>query len=164
MSPPVESRSGRARDLRRLARQVVAFAAVGGAGVLLDVGVFNLLTATVLSVHVAGGPLLAKTTSTSVAIVANWIGNRTVTFRAQRRRDALREAIEFAVVSLAGSAIAVGCLGLSHYALHLTSRVADNISANVVGLLLGSAFRFVAYRTWVYGPRRVAAQEEAAVQ
>jgi putative flippase GtrA len=143
---------------RRLVRQLVSFAAVGGGGFLLDVGVFNLLTATVLSSHVAGGPIAAKAISTTIAIIANWIGNRTLTFRTQRRADALREAVEFTIVSLLGSAIAVGCLGFSHYALHLTSRLADNVSANVVGLLLGSAFRFVAYRSWVYGARRIDAR------
>jgi putative flippase GtrA len=49
-----------------------------------------------------------------------------------------------------GSAIAVGCLAISHYLLGLTSPLADNISANVVGLILGTAFRFWAYRTFVF--------------
>lgn len=31
-------------------------------------------------------------------------------------------------------------------------------------VLLGSAFRFVAYRTWVYGTRRLAAESEATLQ
>ena len=35
--------------------------------------------------------------------------------------------------------------------LGLTSRWADNISANVVGLALGTAFRFWSYRTFVFG-------------
>ena len=141
------------RERLRLGRQLVTFAAIGGVGFVLDVGIFNLLTASVLSSHVAGGPMVAKAISTTVAIAANWIGNRTLTFRDERRTDAAREAVEFALVSLAGSAISLACLGLSHYALGLTSRLADNVSANVIGLLAGSAFRFVAYRSWVFGRR-----------
>lgn len=149
---------------RRLARELLQFAAVGGAGFLLDVGLFNLLSLTVLSAHVVhGGPLYAKAISTTVAIAANWIGNRWLTFRDSRRTDVLREAVEFGLVSIVGSLIAVACLGLSHYGMHLTTSLDDNVSANVIGLVLGSAFRFVAYRYWVYGARRSPAGAGSAV-
>ena len=147
----------------RLSRQAATFVAVGGAGWLLDVGVFNLLTATVFSSQVDGGPIIAKAISTTLAIIANWIGNRTFTFRETRRTDVVREAVEFALVSLAGGAIAIGCLGVSHYVLGFTSRFADNIAANVVGLALGAAFRFVVYRSWVFNPRRAPAEPVPAV-
>ncbi|RZU66721.1 putative flippase GtrA [Microterricola gilva] len=142
---------------RTLLHQLLSFAVIGGAGFLLDVGVFNLLSLTVFSAHVvSGGPLYAKSTSTVVAIAANWIGNRWLTFRESKRSEAVREAIEFGMVSLAGGAIALLCLWISHYALGLHSSVADNISANVVGLLLGSTFRFVVYRNWVFNANRTA--------
>lgn len=144
-------------------RQLLSFTVVGGAGFLLDVGMFNLLSLTLFSAHaVAGGPLYAKAISTLVAIVANWLGNRWLTFRDTRRADVVREAVEFGLVSLAGGAIALACLGISHYALGLHSTLADNISANVIGLLLGSAFRFVAYRSWVFGGRRPLARPASA--
>ena len=38
--------------------------------------------------------------------------------------------------------------------LGFTSLLADNISANVVGLVLGTAFRFLMYRYWVFGSTR----------
>ena len=41
-------------------------------------------------------------------------------------------------------------MAVSHYVLGLRSAVADNVSANVVGVGLGTAFRFVAYRFWVF--------------
>ena len=43
-------------------------------------------------------------------------------------------------------------LVLSHDVLGLTSRLADNTSANVVGLALGTVFRFVTYRRFVFAP------------
>ena len=46
--------------------------------------------------------------------------------------------------------IAVGCLWFSHYVLGFTSALADNISANVIGLGLGTLFRFWSYRKWVF--------------
>jgi putative flippase GtrA len=46
--------------------------------------------------------------------------------------------------------ISVGVLWVSHYVLGFTSPLADNISANVVGLGLGTLFRFWSYRRWVF--------------
>jgi putative flippase GtrA len=70
-------------------------------------------------------------------------------------------------VSLAGAGIALGCLWVSHYALGLTSVLDDNIATNVVGLALGTGFRFALYRWWVYSARRrngtVKALEPAAI-
>ena len=45
---------------------------------------------------------------------------------------------------------ALACLGLSHYFLDLRSPLADNISAKVVGIGLGTLFRFWAYRRFVF--------------
>jgi hypothetical protein len=50
--------------------------------------------------------------------------------------------------------IAMLCLWVSHYLLGFDNLVADNISKNVVGLFLGTAFRFLLYRFWVYGHHR----------
>jgi hypothetical protein len=46
--------------------------------------------------------------------------------------------------------IAMTCLWISHYLIGLTSPLADNISANVVGLGLAVVFRFWAYRKHVF--------------
>ena len=138
-------------------RQAVLFLAVGGVGFVVDVGVFNVLRATVLApAYVPGGAIWAKIISLTLAIAVNWIGNRTIAFRRVRHRgdgEAIaREAIDFLVASLLGSAVALLCLAISHYGLQLTSATADNISANVVGLALGTALRFALYRGWVFRP------------
>jgi hypothetical protein len=39
---------------------------------------------------------------------------------------------------------------VSHYVLGFESRLADNISANGVGLVLGTMFRFWSYRRFVW--------------
>jgi putative flippase GtrA len=62
----------------------------------------------------------------------------------------VREGLQFAVVSVGGMLIALGCLWMSHYVLGFTSVLADNVSSNVVGLALGAAFRFWLYRVWVF--------------
>lgn len=154
--------------MRQLIGQFARFGVVGFGGLVIDIGAFNLLRLTVLAPEqIAEGPLIAKAISTALAITANWLGNRYWTFRTTRRRQALREAVEFVAVSAAGSLIALACLWVSHYMLGLTSAVADNISSNVIGLALGTAFRFFCYRSWVFHPRRSAADrppERAAVR
>lgn len=150
-----ESRTG----ARGVLRDLMRFALVGGVGLVVDVAVFNLLRATVLADgRVAGAVLVAKAISISAAILTNWAGNRWWTFRSHRQARMLPEAAAFFAVSLIGSAISLLCLAISHYALGLTSALADNVSANVIGLVLGSAFRFVASRAWVFAahePRRL---------
>lgn len=141
--------------MRNLLAQFARFGIVGVIGLVVDLGVFNLLRATVLapeSIH--EGPVLAKVASTVLAIVANWIGNRYWTFRDHRGRQLWREFAAFLAVSLAGSAIGLLCLWVSHYLLGFTSILADNLSGNVIGLALGTAFRFTFYKLWVFAPHR----------
>nr|WP_276499160.1 GtrA family protein [Agromyces luteolus] len=131
------------------------FGIVGLIGFVIDVALFNALRVGVFGTDTwAQTAIGAKTISTSVAIVFNWLGNRYWTFRRHRRRHVLREFAEYLVVSLGGMAISLICLWVSHHVLGFTSLLADNISSNVIGLGLGTAFRFVLYRYWVYGHHR----------
>jgi putative flippase GtrA len=141
--------------MRTLVAQFMRFIGVGAIGFVIDFAVFNLLIATFLSAQsVHEGPLIAKVISTTLAIVFNWIGNRHWTFRAHRGRQLLREGVEFGIVSVGGMLIGLACLWVSHYALGFTSVLADNISGNVIGLGLGTLFRFTFYRLWVFAPHR----------
>jgi putative flippase GtrA len=148
------------RDSRiTLVRQLLSFGLVGGVGLVVDIAVFNALRTTVFEPHlVHGGPIIAKVISTSIAIVVNWIGNRYWTFRTERRTETraavLREGVEFALVSVVGAGIALGCLWISHYELGFTSVLDDNLATNVVGLALGTVFRFALYRVWVFSGHR----------
>lgn len=135
--------------------QLFRFGMVGGVGLVVDVALFNLLRVTVLSPELLHeGPVVAKAISTSAAIAVNWVGNRYWTFGPHRRPRAFREGFEFALVSVGGMLIGLACLWVSHYVLGFTSLLADNISSNVIGLALGTAFRFWLYRVWVFGPQR----------
>lgn len=141
-----------------LGAQLGKFGAVGLVGFAVDVTVFNILRATVFSPELThAGPIYAKIISTVLAIIVNWIGNRYWTFSEHRQSQTLREGIEFLAVSLVGMGIGLACLWISHYALGMTSVLADNISSNVIGLGLGTAFRFVLYRYWVFAPGRSSA-------
>jgi len=163
VSPLAVSHASIRSHVRALFGQLARFGVVGLGGFVIDIGVFNLLIFTVFSAdRIHEGPIYAKIISTALAIIFNWLGNRYWTFGNTRRSQVLREGIEFIAVSIAGSLIALLCLWVSHYLLGFTSQLADNVSSNVVGLALGTAFRFIFYRYWVFHPERSAAVVETA--
>ncbi|WP_167550849.1 GtrA family protein [Cryobacterium arcticum] len=139
----------------RLARYALKFGVVGGAGFLVNVGIFNLLRSGVLGGgDFVQGPLGASMIAAAISILFNWVGNRFWTFREHRRQDLGLELLEYAAVSVAGMFFQIACLYVSHYVLGFTSLLADNISGNFMGIGLGTVFRFVVFRYWVYGSHR----------
>ncbi|MGV1034579.1 MAG: GtrA family protein [Microbacteriaceae bacterium] len=147
-----------------ISRYALKFGVVGGLGFIIDLGISNALWAHGLSTGSDAwmyGPVGAKLISTSVAILFNWVGNRYWVFRAHRRRDVLKELFEFVIVSIGGMLIALGALWFTHHVLGLNNLVANNVAGNVVGLGLGTIFRFVLYRYWVYGHHRTEVIEGA---
>lgn len=139
----------------RLVRYALKFGVVGLVGYFVDVLVFNALRLGVTGTdHFFQGPIGAKIVSVTIATLATWFGNRYWTFREHRRKNFVLELFEFSVVSVGGLGIGLLCLWISHYVLGLDSLLADNISTNVIGLFIGTAFRFLLYRFWVYGHHR----------
>ena len=133
-----------------LIAQLAKFGVVGAVAYVVDVGLFNLLSYVGSPPLLEGQPLAAKVASAGVATVVAWLGNRYWTFRHQRRPDRAREFGLYLVMCMIGLLISLSCLWVSHYVLGFTSPLADNISANVIGLAAGTAFRFWAYRRFVF--------------
>ena len=133
-----------------LIRQIAKFGVVGACAFVIDVSVFNVLLYAGESPLLAGQPLWAKIVSSGVATVASWLGNRFWTFRHTRRPQALRELALFVLMCTIGLGLSLLCLAVSHYVLGFKSGLADNIAANVVGLAVGTTFRFWAYRQLVF--------------
>ncbi|MDD9349009.1 GtrA family protein [Mumia sp.] len=130
--------------------EVARFGTVGLAGYVTDVVVFNLLRYAGDPGVLEHKPVTAKILSVAVAMIVTYVGNRQWTWRGRSTRSVHREVVLFVVMNGIGMLIAVGCLAFSHYVLGLDSALADNISANVVGLGLGTLFRFWAYRRFVF--------------
>ncbi|MFD5318327.1 GtrA family protein [Streptomyces sp. NPDC127098] len=131
--------------MRGIAHEVAKFGTVGALGVVVNVVVFNLCT------QGAGlAPVRSGVLATTAAIVTNYVGNRYWTYRDRDKSGRSREASLFLLFSGVGMVIENGVLALSHYGLDFTSSLADNVAKNVVGLGLGSLFRFWSYRTWVF--------------
>ncbi len=136
-----------------LVREAIKFGVVGAVAFVVDVGVMNLLRHTVME----DKPTTAKVVSASVATVVAWVGNRSWTFRHRRNRAVHHEALLFFVTNGIALLIGAGCIAFSHYVLDLRSLAADNV-ANIIGIGLGTLFRFWAYRQFVF-TREILAEE-----
>lgn len=130
------------------------FGVVGIIAYIVDVGVFNLIRLAMPDEVAWPWLMLARGIAFAASTVVAWIGNRYWTFRENRRTDVLAEFVEFIIVAVAGLGIVLACLYVSHYMLGFDSLLADNISSNVIGFVLATAFRFLLYRYWVYGDNR----------
>lgn len=155
--------------LALVVREGLKFGVVGAVAYVVDLGVFNLLLHVGEEPVLDGRPLTAKVVSVCVATMVAWLGNRYWTFRRRRRSAVPRELLLFVLVNVGGLLLALVPLAVSRYVLGLTSPVADNIAANVVGLALGTLFRFLMYRTVVFAsvepadvPLEAAAEEVGA--
>lgn len=152
--------TGRYARLVRSGRELIVgygtkFIVVGTLGYVIDLVLFNgLRLGTETHEPLLDSSFSAKAISVTVATFATWVGNRYWTFRSRRRPERFRELLEFSLVAVGGMGISLGCLWVSREVLDFTSLFADNIAANVVGLGLATAFRFLLYRYWVYGDGR----------
>jgi putative flippase GtrA len=125
-------------------RELLGFATVGLLAYAVDLALFTCLRGP------AGlGPLTAKALSFVAACSVAYAGNALGTYRAARARS-LRTYAAFFLVNLAGAAVQLLCLAVSHYGLGLTSQRADTVSGAVIGMTLATILRFWGTRTWVF--------------
>lgn len=140
-----------------LLRELGKFGVVGALSYVVDMGLFNYCR---VRLHIE--PLTAKTISTAIAATVAFIGNRFWTWRHRERSGLGREYALYFLLNAVGLGIGLACLALSHYALGAVwapgrSLLADNISQGVVGMALGTMFRFWSYRRFVFRAPVVAA-------
>ena len=71
-------------------------------------------------------------------------------FRDRQARHADGGVVAFVVINLLTMTIPIACLWISRNGLGLDDPLSDNVSANVIGLLLANAARFFLFRTYVF--------------
>jgi putative flippase GtrA len=151
--------------MQRLTAEAAKFIAVGGVATLVALALFNLL------VHgLPGGepgpmhasPLPAYVIANLVGMVISYRGSRSWAFRHREPVGVAGGMLSYFVINTVTMAIPLLCLAFSRYVLDLDSALADNVSANVVGLALGNAARFWAFRRYVFLSRRRLRRREMA--
>ncbi|WP_037885592.1 GtrA family protein [Streptomyces sp. NRRL S-646] len=130
--------------LRRLAHEVAKFGAVGALGTVVNFGVSNLLW------HLTSlQAVRANVIATVVAIGVNYLGFRYFTYRDRDKSARTKELSLFLAFSAVGLVIENGILYAAIYGFGWESSLQRNIF-KVVGIGLGTLFRFWSYRTWVF--------------
>ncbi|MFC0601410.1 GtrA family protein [Streptomyces palmae] len=138
-----ERRTMRAR-VRQLAQEIAKFGAVGGLGVGVNLGVFNLIR------HVSDLPMVrASIIATIVAIAFNYVGFRYFTYRDRDKSGRTREATLFLLFSAVGLVIENGLLFVTTYGFGWDSRLQANVF-KFLGIGVATLFRFWSYRSWVF--------------
>jgi putative flippase GtrA len=138
------------QQFRHLVHEMGKFGAVGSVAYLVD-------SAILLALDAQGWePLISKTVSTVVAATVAFAGNRFWTWRHRARSGLAREYGLFSVFNAIGLGISLACLGVTYHWLGTAwpgifqTSLAVFVSANVVGLGLGTVFRFWSYRRYVF--------------
>ena len=142
------------RPLAERHHELIKFAIVGATTFVIDSALFYTLKLTVL----APKPVTAKVIAGIVAVIASYILNREWSFRDRGGRERHHEALLFFAVSGVGVLLSMAPLWFSSYVLQLrvpmvsltVENIADFIAAYILGNLLQMAFRFWAFRRWVF--------------
>ncbi|MFB7598490.1 GtrA family protein [Streptomyces sp. NPDC056160] len=151
-SAPPAPRSTLLRRVRRAWREVAKFGAVGGAGLLVNLLVFNLVRhATDLQV------VRASVIATIVSIVFNYIGFRYFTYRDRDKSGRTKELTLFLLFSAIGLVIENGVLYLATYGFGWDSPLQSNVF-KFLGIGIATLFRFWSYRSWVFRAMPVAGE------
>ncbi|MCX5265459.1 GtrA family protein [Streptomyces sp. NBC_00199] len=130
--------------LKRLVHELAKFGAVGGAGLLVNLGVFNLVRH-LTDLQVVRASVLA----TVVSIVFNYVGFRYFTYRDRDKGGRTRELTLFMAFSAVGLVIENGLLFTATYGFGWDSPLQNNVF-KFVGIGVATLFRFWSYRTWVF--------------
>jgi putative flippase GtrA len=137
-----------------LFREVAKFGAVGGAGLLVNLLVFNLVR------HLTGLQVVrASVIATVVSIVFNYVGFRYFTYRDRDRGGRTKELTLFLLFSAVGLVIENGVLYVATYSFGWDSPLQSNVF-KFLGIGIATLFRFWSYRTWVF--RALPARETVA--
>ena len=124
--------------------EIAKFGAVGGAGILVNLGVFNLLR------HVTDLQVVrASVIATVVAIGFNYLGFRYFAYRDRDKSRRTKELTLFLLFSMVGLVIENGVLFTATYGFGWDSPLQSNIF-KFLGIGVATLFRFWSYRTWVF--------------
>ncbi|WP_435840882.1 GtrA family protein [Streptomyces cinnamoneus] len=144
---PTQSRgkrpSGRDR-LLALGHEFAKFGTVGGLGIFVNLGVFNVCRGA------TGLPVVrCSVIATVVAITFNYLGLRYFTYRDRDKTRRSREVLLFAAFSGIGLVIENGVLYTATYGFGWRGPLLGNLF-KFLGIGTATLFRFWSYRAWVF--------------
>lgn len=124
--------------------KLFSFAAAGGSGLLIELGVLHaLLTFTPL------GPFISKVIAIACAMTSNFVINRTFTFGASDG-SLLAEAVKYASVASVGAVINFAV----YSAILLLFPGFSPLIATVIGVGIAAVFSYLGFSRFVFVRRR----------
>lgn len=129
------------------------FLTVGGVATVVSLIIFNVLVhgvPNVLSAPMPNQPIFAYVLANTVGMLISFSGSRNWAFsdRESSHRDGGFTA--YVVINMATFVLPMACLWISRDVLGRTDPLSDNIAANIIGGVLGTAARYYLFRTLVF--------------
>ena len=131
---------------RVLLKEISAFGVVGVVNLFVDIGLFNLV-----HFKIGLGPTTSNIVSTGVATTISYFANRHWSFSHRARTGLRREYVLFFVINLIALGISSIVIAFTYYVVDATSPFALNV-AKVIGIGIGTIFRFWSYKRYVFPP------------
>jgi putative flippase GtrA len=144
--------------LQRIGGEVAKFSAVNVVATAVAIVLFNIAVHGVMPwfspgpLH--GWPLTSWFLANCVGMGISFYGSRRYTFKHRRPSGPGGGALNFVAINLVSFVIPLSCLWVTRNSFGWDSALADNLSGNVVGAVLGMAFRFWAFKRFVFKSRR----------
>lgn len=138
--------------LRRVWGELLRFLAVGGLATAVSFVGFNVLVHGAVTgvAPMRDQPVAAYIIVNAIAGVVAYVGMRRWAFSHRQVTDSVSSVVSFFALGALTMAVPVLCLAVSRSVLGLSSVWTDNVSANVIGLGLGTALRFWVFRRFVF--------------
>lgn len=127
-----------------LVHELTKFGTIGAVAFVIDTGLYNLFL-----LVIDWGPMTSKVLATVVSASFAYVGNRFWTFRHREQSGLRREYFLFFLLNGIALLFGVLVIGFTSLTLKLNDPVSLNI-ANIVGVGLGTLFRFWSYKKWVF--------------
>lgn len=164
---PAASLGGVGDRWQRFLSEVGRFLAVGLVATIVALLIFNFL----VHGYNTGGwapmndqPELGYVLANLVGMAISFRGTKTWAFKHRTARHADGGVMAFVLINLATMLIPLACLWTSRNVLGLDDPFSDNVSANVIGLLLANAARFALFHQFVFPHARLHEEPPVSVE
>lgn len=139
------------KRLQGITDELAKFGAIGLINLVVNLVAYNILLHTVLN----SGEVKAKAVATIIATTCAYFMNRYWTYRDRPKSTLRREYMLFLFFNAVGLIIEVAVVWVAKYGFNQTSVLVFNI-CTIIGIVLGTIFRFWAYRNHVFKKHHLA--------
>lgn len=137
------------KNNKHFIHQFLIFGLIGGVGLFVNLGLYNILVATVL----VGHEMIANILAVCLTILFNWVLNRIFTFKTTEKKAHI-EALQFFISSAIALPLNIFCLYITRDVFDFKSALAANVSI-IVATALGMVLKFILYKFWVFKTSKV---------